>query len=337
MHVNYPTEQDIDVFYTNDEGSCTLPEPLRYGNYELIEVSAPDGYILDGTPIPFKADGSDVVLTKEDMPQKGKITVVKTGEAFTTVSEDDGMYTPVYTLQGLPGTVFEVKAAEDIYTPDGTLRYSEGQLVDTITTNANGTATTKDLYLGSYLVIEKSVTEGYLLDTNIYGVELTYAGQEAEATAANLAIENMRQKVHVDLSKMLEEDTLFGIGMNDELKNVVFGLYAAENITAKDGSVIPANGLIELVHVDEEGYAEFSADLPFGKYYVQEYATDEHYILSDEKYAIEFAYGGPEVAIVSITANGGEVITNDLIRGDIYGKKVDEDGFAVGRRPYGLV
>ena len=337
MHISYPTEKDLDVFYTDNSGSCTLPEPLRYGNYELIEISAPDGYVLDGTPIPFKVqDGKDIVLTKEDMPQKGKITVTKTGEVFASVSEENGQYTPVYTIQGLAGTVFEVKAAEDIYTPDGTLRYHEGQLVDTITTNANGTATTKELYLGSYLVTEKKAVDGYLLDTNVYGVELVYAGQEEQATAANLALENTRQKVHVDLSKMMEEDTLFGIGMNNELKNVVFGIYAAEDITAKDGKTIPANGLIELVNVDENGHAAFSADLPFGKYYVQEYATDSHYILSDEKYEIEFAYNGPEIAIVSISANGGEVINNELIRGDIYGKKVDEDGFAVGGALMGL-
>ncbi len=123
MHSNYPSDQDIDVFYTASDGTVTLPEFLGYGNYELIEYSAPYGYILDTTPIEFMADGSDIVITKEDQPQKGKITIVKTGEVFSTVLESENTYTPEYTIQGLEGTVFEIRAAENIKTVDGTVRY----------------------------------------------------------------------------------------------------------------------------------------------------------------------------------------------------------------------
>lgn len=336
MHVNYPSDRDIDVFYTNGEGTVTLPERLGYGNYELIEVSAPAGYILNSNPIAFKADGTDIVVTKEDMPQKGKITIVKTGEVFTTVSQNGATYTPNYSVEGLKGTVFEVKAAEDIYTPDGTLRYTQGQIVDTVTTNSNGIATTKALYLGKYTITEKSVTQGYLIDNTVYGVELKHAGETASATAANLNVKNERQKVRIDLSKIMEEDTLFNIGKNHEIMKVKFGLYAAEDIVAKDGTKIPKNGLIETVSVNEEGKAEFSADVPFGKFYVKEISTDEHYILSDEKYDISFEYNGPDIAIVSITANGGEVITNDIIRGNIEGIKVDEDGLMLAGALMGL-
>lgn len=321
-----PTAKDADIFYTDATGRVILHQGLGWGNYEAIEVIAPNGYILDNTPVKFTVDSSnEVVIVKEDIPQKGKITISKTGEIFNSVTANGGVYTPVYDIQGLKDTLFDVKAAEDIYTPDGTLKYSKGEVVDTVKTNQNGIAITKELYLGKYTVIEKSVTEGFVIDHTPYGVELKYAGGSASATAANLFVKNERQKVEIDLSKAMEKDNIFGTGNNDEIKNVVFGLYTAEELKAKDGSKIPADGLIELIHVDDNGYAMFSADVPFGKYYIKEFTTDAHYILSDEKYGIEFKYGGPEITVIKITANGGEVIVNEMIRGNIDGKKIDEN------------
>ncbi|MBM6801307.1 prealbumin-like fold domain-containing protein, partial [Mediterraneibacter glycyrrhizinilyticus] len=183
---------------------------------------------------------------------------------------------------------------------------------------------------------EKTAPEGLVLNTETHEVELTYAGQEVSVTEADTAFYNERQKVTVDLTKTLEQDEIFGIGSAGEIQNVAFGLYAAEDLTAADGSVILADGLIEIVFCSTEGTAAFQTDLPFGKYYVKEVATDQHYLLSEETYPVDFTYQGQDTAVVHISANEGNAIENELIRGKISGRKVDTDGEALEGATIGL-
>lgn len=84
------------------------------------------------------------------------------------------------------------------------------------------------------------------------------------------------------------------LGRNNEIANISFGLYAAEDIIAADGTKIPINGLIEIISFDAGGHAICQTDLPLGKYYLQERSTDSHYILSDAKFPFEFAYAGQD-------------------------------------------
>ncbi len=53
MMFAYPTPTTIDTFYTNSEGYLITPEVLPYGEYSLVEVQAPVGYVLDSTPVSF--------------------------------------------------------------------------------------------------------------------------------------------------------------------------------------------------------------------------------------------------------------------------------------------
>ena len=130
----------------------------------------------------------------------------------------------------------------------------------------------------------------------------------------------------VSLAKALEQDKTFGIGMNNELKNVQFGIFADEDITAADGSVIPKDALIAYANCDKNGNITFNCDLPIGfKWYVKEIATDEHYVLSDEKYAFDTTYQGQEVQTIEITVNDGEPIENELIYGAVKGLKTDRE------------
>ena len=168
-------------------------------------------------------------------------------------------------------------------------------------------------------------------------VTLSYAGQNVEITTTEAHITNERQRVEIDLQKMLEQDEIFQIGMNGEIQHVAWGLYAAEQLTAADGSIIPADGLLEIVYCDETGKATLKTDVPVdSKLYVKEYATDDHYIISDEKYPVVFSYQGQETAVVHISVNDGQPIENKLIRGDIYGLKVNEDGEGVAGAVFGL-
>jgi LPXTG-motif cell wall-anchored protein len=230
-----------------------------------------------------------------------------------------------------------VYADEDIATLDGTVRAKKDELVATIETGSDGFGTSVPLYLGKYKILEKNAPYSMVLNQEPKFVELTYAGENVEVTSTEVSFYNERQRVQIELSKVLEQDETFGIGMNGEFLSVQFALYAAEDLTAADGSVIPKDGLIEIVSCDENGKAVFTTDIPVGSsLYVKEYSTDEHYLISDKSYPVLFEYAGQNIETVYIDANNGDPIDNDLIKGSVLGKKVDEDGFAVGGAVFGL-
>ena len=342
----YPEVTTIDTFYTNDAGMLITPEKLEFGKgYSLVEVSAPYGYVLSSDPVKFDVtednssedSGVKVVEVKlGNYAQKGIIKISKSGEVFATVTEADGMYQPVYEVQGLAGATYEIKAAEDVYTLDGTLRYSAGEVVDTVTTGEDGVAESKPLYLGKYEIYETEAPFGMVINTEVHSAELVYAGQEIEITETAASFCNDRQKVQISLTKVMEQNKQFGIGMNYEMSAVTFGLYAGEELTAKDGKIIPADGLIEIISVDENGKAKAKSDLPFGNYYLKEISTDQHYILTDEKFSVSFEYAGQTVDVVDIKANDGKSISNELIYGEVHGMKKDENGKALGGATIGL-
>lgn len=335
MQFTYPEVTEIHTFYTNSEGYLITPEKLPYGDYTLKEVQAPYGYVLDSTPIPFSITqensstdtGVTVVKVKaRDVAQKGVIEITKTGEIFKSVIENEGIYTPIYENSNLANAVFEIYAAEDIATLDGTVRYQQGEKVDEITTNSKGIEKSKELYLGKYTVIEKTAPNGFVNANEQYDVELTYAGQNVSVTSTALSVYNDRQKVSVSLLKELSKDERFKLGMNDEILSVQFGIYADEDITAADGTVIPKDGLITYGKCDENGKLTFNCDLPIGyKFYAKEMATDNHYILSDTKYEFTTEYQGQDVETINIDLNNGEPIVNDLIYGTIKGLKINRE------------
>ena len=335
MQYTYPQVTSIHTFYTNKEGYLITPEKLPYGDYTLKEVQAPYGYVLDDTPIPFVISqenastdtGVTVVKVKaKDIAQKGVINITKTGEIFSSVEENKGVYTPKYSVGNLKGAVFEVYAAEDITTLDGTVRYEKGTLVDTVTTDNDGVVKSKELYLGKYTVIEKTAPNGYVHNSTKYDVELTYVGQNVSVTSTDLSVYNERQKVSVSLKKIMAEDKTFGIGNNGEITSVRFGIYANEDIKASNGDIIPKDALITVADCDKNGNITFSCDLPIGfKWYAKEIATDKHYILSDTKYEFDTEYQGQEVKVIDIKVNNDKAIENNLIYGSVKGLKIDRE------------
>ena len=357
MMFAYPTPTTIDVFYTNSEGYLITPEVLPYGEYSLVEVQAPYGYALDKTPVAFSVSLENaekensltiVKVEKQNTAQKGKISVRKTGDIFTSVTtassaytnENGEMivnpttYTPVFANGNLSGAVFQVIAVEDIVTLDGTVRASAGDVVAEITTDENGYAETEPLYLGKYEVREIKAPYGYVLNNEPKDVELTYAGQEFEVRdTVNTAFENEYQGVRISLSKVMESDELFGIYGKDYYTSVRFGLFTAEDITAADGSAIPADGLLSEVSLDEDMAAKFDVQIPFGRYYVKEISTDEHYVLNGEKYLVNFEYMGQDIQNVDIDC--GQFV-NLLKRGRIEGHKVDDKSEPLENAVFGL-
>lgn len=357
MSYRYPTPTTIDVFYTNSEGYLITPEVLSYGEYTLVEVQAPYGYVLDSTPVSFTISAENaeeenaltiVKVNKENIAQKGRISVQKTGDSFVSVAaassaytDENGemivnptIYTPVFANGNLSGAVFQVIASEDIVTLDGTIRANAGDVVAELKTDENGYAETDLLYLGKYEIREITAPYGYVLNCESQFVELVYAGQEvAVLDTVNTSFVNDYQGVEISLSKVMESDETFGISAENSAVNVRFGLFAAEEIAAADGSVIPADGLIAEVSLNENMTAVIAEKIPFGKYYVQEIATDEHYVLNGEKYLVDFEYMGQEVTTVNIDCGQFE---NELKRGKIEGIKVNESDEPLENALFGL-
>lgn len=348
MQFTYPEVTSIHTFFTNSEGYLITPEKLPYSDYTLKEVQAPYGYVLDSTPIPFTVTqensstdtGVTVVKVKaRDIAQKGVIEITKEGEIFSSFSvlgggyiDENGnevtfpiTYSPIYETKNLANAVFQIYAAEDIVTLDGTVRAVKGELVDEITTTEKG-AKSKELYLGKYTVIEKTAPTTFYNANTQYNVELTYAGQDVKVTSTALSVFNERQKVSVSLLKELSQNERFKLGMNDEILSVQFGIYANEDITAADGTAIPKDALITYGNCDENGKLVFNCDLPIGfKWYAKEIATDNHYILSDKKFDFTTEYQGQDIETININLNNGEPIINEFIYGTIKGLKIDRE------------
>lgn len=349
----------ICTMTTDSTGHADTGNAQMYvgAKYTLTETKTAEGYKInkDSKIFEFNFAGNTVSYSKLNIDvgndsQKGKISVYKLGEAFTGVTALDSAifvdengeimesgqttYTPVFTECALGGAVFQVTAAEDIVTADGTTRAKAGDVVAEITTDENGYAETELLYLGKYEVTEIKAPFGYVLDSKPKTVELTYAGQEiAVRDTVNTAFDNDYQGVRVSLSKVMENDELFGIYGKDNFTSVRFGLFAAEEITASNGTSIPAGGLISEVSLAEDMTAKFDAKLPFGKYYVQEIATDDKYILNGEKYLVTFEYMGQDIQTVDIDC--GQFI-NSIKRGYVRGYKVNDSGEPLENAVFGL-
>ena len=346
----YPKPTTIDTFYTNSEGYLVTPEKLDFGSgYKLVEVQAPYGYVLDSTPIRFDVTQEHsteesaltlVKVEKTNLAQKGVIEITKSGEVFSTVTavggatmDEEGnetvlptIYTPKYETKALAGAVYEIYAAEDITTLDGTVRAKKGTLVDTVTTGKDGVAKSKELYLGKYTVKEKTAPETMVLNGNTFGVELVYAGQDVKVTRTDLSVFNERQKVTVSLKKAMEVNEIFGIGNNDEILSVQFGIFADEDIKAADGTTIPKDALVCLANCDKDGNIAFSVDLPIGfKWYAKEVATDEHYILDDTKHIFDTEYKGQDTELIEVKFGEEEKVANELIYGSVKGYKFDRE------------
>lgn len=338
---------DESVFFTNDEGYLITPDTLGYGTYTLVEVQAPEGYVLDTTAVEFSVSSANstienavtvVIVEKTDKPQMGKISIYKQGDIFSHVTalgtaiwtdengeiheEGYATYTPHFDMSYLENAVFEVKADGDIVTADGTIRAKDGEVVATIKTDENGYAETDALYLGKYTVTEVTAPTGYVRNTESKSVELTYEGQTIDVCdAVDTGFVNDYQGVEIHLSKFMEHDENYGVGSDADAMKVVFGLFAAEDIAAADGSVIPADGLIKTVSIGEDMTAVIEEKLPFAKYYVQELATEDKYVINGEKYLVTFEYAGQDIQVVDIEC--GQFV-NDLKRGSVHGKKVNE-------------
>lgn len=309
--------QTIDSFTTDENGCVYTTEKLLKGNYTLVETKAPDGYVLDSTPVQFTvsentytADGGAefILVEKSDKAVTGQLTVTKVGEVLDEykgglyVNPDEKGFT--YREGSLSGAKFEVYAAEDIYTADNqkdtagnrNKHYSKGELVTTLVTGTDGKATATNLPLGKYKVVEVEAPDGFVLNPNEQVVTLVYVDDKTPVVNEALTFSNDRQKVELSVSK-LDSET------RKPVAGAEFGLYAAKDIVNADGKVIVSKDtLLEKSVSDSNGLIQFVKDYPLGSYYAKEIKAPAGYASNDEVIDFTAAYQGQNVKSVKLSA-----------------------------------
>ena len=325
---------------TTDETGYATSNLLPYGSYYLQEITAPEGCIINNEQYPFtiSTDGQVITINTTNKNQLGIIEGKKTGEVLTgsdfRLTELGMMYSPIYEVQGLPNAMYEIYAKEDIVTPDGTIQYTTGQLVETVTTDENGQFASQQLYLGTYVIKEKTAPDGYVQDTTEYEVTLSYGGQNESIVLSSISLSNERQKVILSFRKELEQHSVYPD--SDAYKDVQFGLYVAEDILDVNGAVsLKKDSLLEVITLDETLTGTVTTDLPIGSYYLQELTTNEAYVPDTTKYPIDFTYQGQDTATVEIVANNGQAIVNELQKGQV--ELIKESDFPTGALEQGFV
>lgn len=215
-------------------------EDSEGGKFKVVETKNPTGYT--GTwEHEFTAEKEGVVtltLDATNARKTGQITITKTGE----------------NNKKLSGAVFEIKAAKDIKTAGGTTLVAANTVVDTVTTDGNGSAASKQLELGQYIVKEKTAPDGYVLDTTEHAVTL-----DDSHTSVNVAIQN--QKNAIVLQKVSKND-------GTVMEGVTFHIWN-DNKSYDKTQKTDSNGRITIDGVKD------------GTWHYQETATKDGYVLDN--------------------------------------------------------
>lgn len=323
----------ISEFTTDETGMVTTPLRMKYGDYEVEEITAPEGYLLSDTTYPFTItkDGSVQILEDEDgeavievvaenTPVKGNISVKKSGEVLvnaeyetiidrilSAVTDDNRSVKFQYETQMLEGAVYHLIALEDIYTPDHQLGEdgnrelaiingvpaSKGAVVATLTTDENGEAAIGDLPLGKYQLVEVTAPEGFVLCAEAKEIELSYADASTEVVYSNS--EFLNERIKTDLS-LVKTDSV----TTSPVAGATYGVFAKADIVNVDGEVlVEADALVDKAVTDAEGNATFTADLPLGMYYVKELESPLGYVMDETIYEVDFTSQGQLVATIA--------------------------------------
>lgn len=246
-----------------------------------------------------------IFVTADFTSKTQQISVYKKGEILKGFTNGD-VHTPVYEMGYLDGCIVDVYAAKDIVNTDGTVLVSADELVDTVVTDKSGPVKTKPLYDGEYYLRERTAPEGYIIASADAPVSLH--------DDSELVLENSRIKYSLEFSKIMLDGGKISEGQSELLKQVSFGVYNLEPI-----GDLPADSLLEIIRVSDDGKFKMNVDLPYGyEYYVKELTTASGYTLSTEKYPLVPVMDGDEPCLSEngtqrMFVNAGEAVPNEMI------------------------
>lgn len=323
----------ISEFKTDETGTITTPLKLKYGEYQVEEITAPEGYLISEEAFPFTVtktgavpviedeDGDAIIEVEiEDTPVKGSISLHKEGEVLvgteydtiidrilTEVTGDDRSVTFKYETKGLEGAVYQLIAAEDIYTADhqvdeegnrileviNDIPASKDAVLATLTTDENGDAFIEDLPLGKYRIEEVTAPVGFVLNEEAKDITLSYADDHTEVVYESVTFANDRTKTQLNLIKSNATNDV-------PVEGATYGVYNIEDILDEEGEIlVEANSLVDKLITDAEGKATSTADLPLGNYYVKEIEAAPGYLVDENEYPIDFTYKDQKVAVIT--------------------------------------
>lgn len=322
----YPSTVTHKSYFTDENGYLILPSALKCGNYRIEEVTAPDGYTQNTNYVEIKVDSNtayqmdsttgDAIITVvyENHPAKGKLIIHKSGETLKSFKKDF-----TYEETSLLGAEFAVYAAEDIYTPDHQVDeqgnrvviYAKDTLIRKVTTDEKGEAVLADFPLGTYLVKEIKAPTGFVLNSESKEISFLYKDQDTPVVEKTVEFSNKRQKVDL---KVVKEDGENG----KKLEGAEFGIYNKNDILSGDKVIVKADTLLQKVMSDKNGLAQFTLDLPLGKYYVKELQAPEGYVSSDEIIEFDASYQGQDVKVVKLSATKkNQPTTVEITKADV--------------------
>ena len=291
----------LDTFETDKNGIMTTYLKLEAGNYKVIEIEAPKGYLLndegvifsinDNTEFEYTSYGTFVTVEYMNDPVMGQLEIKKYGEIFKI--KDDN-----YSFDKMPlsSVKFNIYASEDIISPDGTtIYYKKGTRVDRLTTNEDGYVISKKLPLGKYYLVETKTNSNYILNKEKYYFELketdatTPIVLECYETINYLKNGNLEIiKKDADNGKVVPNTKIEIYTENDEL------IYTG--MTNEDGKIILNK-------------------LPIGKYYIIETVASEGYRINNEKIYFEIKRNNQNIKVT---------LKNEKIKSKVIIHKVDE-------------
>lgn len=301
-----------DEFKTNDKGELVTSDSLPFGKdrYEIRELRAPEGYLLATEPVVFSVNEADaggvITILFKNMPQKGQVKIHKTGEKGISTVEKEGKYGKYvdihYDQMDLAGVKFKVRAAEDIKTPDGTVRLAkdeyiqkDGKDLELVTNDLGETLSDPNLYIGKYEAIETEAPSGYVMQEKPIPFEIKYKGQLVELSSTDVEVENPLQKINVYGYKKQEvvtgwEDGKPMIELENAKNGQVFGLYVGEEGLQIGYDILPEGNALAYAKVEDGKISFEGLTLPNvpSNYYLQEVNAGKDHVLDETKYTFQY-------------------------------------------------
>lgn len=269
----YKADDSYVTDITTNNNGIAKSDALRYGNYYLVEKTAPNNYTHSEQKIEYRISEDGKTYSAELSNKRTLGTINLTKEDSVTGNKPQGEAT-------LSGAVYELKARDAILDPaDNTVKYAKDTVVATLTTNDEAKASITDLYLGNYYIKEKSPSNGYTLDTTEYDIVLSYDNQNVSIVTKNQTVKERVIAQAFSIIKISSDET----GESELLKGAEFTVKSQKDIDkygswekaplAKNGK----GGNVATLVTDEKGYA-VSEELPYGSYVIRETKTPDNKI-----------------------------------------------------------
>ena len=225
---------------TTDKSGYATTKKLDKGTYYYQEIEVPDGYVKDDEIFEIQINKQNEVVKREVINKRitGNLNVIKVDDNNTPIK----------------GVKFEIYDANK-------------NKVDTITTDENGKATSKDLQIGTYTYKEVSVPKGYVIDENEYEFAVTSKETQIEKTVVN-----NRAKGALRIIKLEK-------GIKTPIEGVTFEILD-EN-----------KNVVDTIVTNKDGIAE-KQDLIVGKYYYREISAPDKYIVDSKEKSFKLTDNG---------------------------------------------